>query len=311
MILRKKELAPVLLFVYNRPNHLERVIRCLKNNYLAMETELLVFSDGQKNEFEIAEVDTVRNYIHTIDGFKKVKIFESKNNKGLAKSIIQGVSQTIDQYGSVIVLEDDLETAPGFLTFMNEALRFYEDKDRIMQISGYMFDVSLDIESDGVFLPFTSSWGWATWKRAWDCFDEMASGYHAIEGSESLTSKFNLDGAFNYSQMMENTLNSKIDSWAIRWYLSVFLNNGLSLYPVQTLVKNIGFDGSGTHCATDQMRQSEFDYSTSGKAILNLPEVEINDEAFSRIKTFLHETGNSAVKKKSLPYLEKLRNLIA
>jgi hypothetical protein len=220
---------------------------------------------ARKIEFDAAKVNAVRDFIHTIDGFRKVEIIESKVNKGLAKSIILGVSETIDKYGRIIVLEDDLETAPGFLTFMNEALRIYEDENRVMQISGYMFDVSLDVDSDGVFLPFTSSWGWATWKRAWDCFDESASGYQAIEGDDLLKFKFNLDDAFDYSQMMEHYLSSKIDSWAIRWYLSVFLNNGLSFYPVKSFVNNIGFDGSGTHCSSDQLPQSDFENLNSEK----------------------------------------------
>ena len=175
-------------------------------------------------------------------------IFENSVNLGLANSVIKGVTEVVNKYGRGIVLADDLLTAPGFLRYMNDALDRYENEEKVMQISGHMFDVDIEAETDAVFLPFTTSWGWATWKRAWSKFDPSAAGYDLLREDKSLRHKFDLDGTYDYFAMLERQLKGKVNSWAIRWYLSVFMLNGISLFPTKTLVYNFGFDGSGTHC---------------------------------------------------------------
>ena len=244
-----KSYAPIVLFTYNRPVHLRNTVESVLQNDLACKSTLFVYSDGPKDNIDsVVKVAEVRKYIKTISGFKRIVIVESEKNKGLASSVIAGVTDVVNRYGKVIVIEDDLEISPDFLRFMNEALDVYKNEPIVMQVSGHMFDVKIKAPTDAIFLPFITSWGWATWKRAWDHFDPSMSGYEKIENDSKLKSRFNLDGAYNYFNMLERQLHGKIDSWAIRWYLSVFLKNGFTLFPIRSLVHNSGFDGSGTHC---------------------------------------------------------------
>lgn len=240
--------APIVLFVYNRPLHTRQTVEALKKNELASESDLIIYSDGPKTDQDVSKVSEVREYLRQITGFRSIRIHENNKNYGLANSVILGVSDTVNEYGKVIVLEDDLVTSPFFLRYMNTALERYDDEKKVMQISGYMFPVEFDSDLKAFFLSFTSSWGWATWKRAWSHFDPDAAGYQLLRENDDLKKTFDLGGAYPYFRMLESQLRGEIDSWAIRWYLSVFVNNGLVLYPLKTLVLNNGFDGSGTHC---------------------------------------------------------------
>ncbi len=248
-------LAPIALFVYNRPEHTRRTIDALKRNPLAIKSDLIIFSDGPKFENQIHSVFQVRNYISHIDGFNSIQIIERATNYGLANSIIDGVTMLCRKYGKVIVLEDDLETSPFFLDYMNNALFRYAKNPKVMQISGHMFDVNINLPDDAIFLPFITSWGWGTWQKKWQFFDATASQYFQIKDNRQLIKLFNLDDSYPYFEMLEAQLAGKINSWAIRWYLSVFMKAGLVLYPKKTLVNNIGFDGSGTHCASRNNNQ--------------------------------------------------------
>jgi GT2 family glycosyltransferase len=239
--------APIALFVYNRPGHTRQTVEALLANTLADQTPLHVFSDAPKTEAASLAVAEVRTYIRSIAGFKTVTIIERETNFGLAGSIIDGVTRLCEDYGRVIVMEDDLITSPIFLSYMNEALTLYEKEDQVMQISGHIYPVpEFTQREEALFLPLVNSWGWGTWARAWKHFDSSAQGWDKIRSNSSLKNRFNLDGHHDYSTMLEQQMNGRVDSWAIRWYLSVFLRNGLVLFPSQSLVKNIGFD-SGTH----------------------------------------------------------------
>lgn len=246
-------LAPVALFVYNRPEHTRRAVEALAANALAGETPLYIFSDAPRNGAARQSVEVVRAYIRAISGFQSITIVERETNFGLARSIIDGVTSLCAKHGRVIVVEDDLVTSPHFLSYMNDALWRYDHEERVMQIAGYMFPVSLTLDEDALFLPFTSSWGWATWERAWRHFDASGSGHRRLVEDESLRRAFDLNGKYGYFQMLESQLRGETDSWAIRWYLSVFLTNGLTIYPKKTLVKNCGFDGSGVNCVASRI----------------------------------------------------------
>ncbi len=240
-------LAPIALFAYNRPAHLRRTVETLRANPLAQTSALHVFSDAPKAGEAARPVDEVRAFLRTIDGFASVRIYERERNFGLAESVIDGVTRLCNAYSHVIVIEDDLLVAPGFLDYMNSALNRYRNDERVMQISGHMFPVDVDTADDAFFLPFISSWGWATWHRAWQKFDPLASGYAQLKDDARRRYAFNMNGAYDYYSMLEAQRAGKIDSWAIRWNLSVFLNEGLVLYPRKSFVENEGFDGSGTH----------------------------------------------------------------
>ncbi len=239
-------LAPILLFVYNRPDHVRRGVLSLKSNALAAESDLFVFSDAPKGEDDREAVDSVRQYIRTIDGFKSVTIVERTENWGLARSIIDGVTTTVNRYGRVIVLEDDLIVAPYFLQFMNEALETYKDCERVGHIQAC--DFTKDPSLPPMFLiKFTGSWGWATWQRAWQLFEPDGRKLLKELEARGLTHRFNFEGKYDFTRMLRRQIEGKNNSWAIRWNATLFLRDVLSLNVGRSLVQNEGFDGSGTN----------------------------------------------------------------
>ena len=244
------KLAPIVLFVYNRVSHTRKTIKALKENQLANESYLYIYSDAAKTENEKDSVDLVRRYIHTITGFKEIIIIKREKNWGLADSIIDGVSSVINKFGKVIVLEDDLITSPNFLKFMNDSLSLYEKEHKVYSITGYSHINNLYDIKKSYFLKLTSSWSWATWSDRWKKFRRDDKDLEEIiKSSNSEKRLFNFDDSLDYINMARLQLNKKINSWAIYWYLSVFKQNGLTLYPQKKLVKNIGLDGSGIHCS--------------------------------------------------------------
>ena len=240
-------LAPIVLFTYNRLWHTQKTIQALKNNELANESELIIYSDGAKNKSAYESVSQVRDYVETVDGFKKVTIITRDKNWGLANSIIDGVTQVIKKYGKVIVLEDDLVTSPFFLRYMNDALEFYKDEDKVMHVSGYIYPIDNKKLSETFFIKPDTCWGWATWDRAWKYFKKDTNYYLNIFSKEMIRD-FNLNGNYDHFKQIKANKNGRIDTWAIYWYASTYLQNGLSLHPSQSFVSNIGHDGKGVHC---------------------------------------------------------------
>lgn len=239
--------APVLVFCYRRPDHLRQTLASLMRCDGFEQSPIIVFCDGPRVAEEITAVEKTRATAMALLGDCAEYRF-SDVNQGLARSVISGVSEVVARFGRVIVVEDDLELAPTFLTYMNQALEHFAENAAVFQVSGYMFDVpELKSRSDAVLLPMIVSWGWATWKRAWDQFDPEATGWEQLEKDFSLRRQFNLEGAYDYATMLKRQMVGQLDSWAIRWYWTVFKANGLTLFPPSTLVHNHGFDGSGSH----------------------------------------------------------------
>jgi hypothetical protein len=242
-------LAPIALFVYNRPEHTKQTLEALRSNLIANQSDLFIFSDGSKLDEHREAVGEVRLLIRNVTGFKNVSLIERTDNLGLARSIIDGVTSLIDQYGKAIVVEDDIVTSPYFLSFMNEALTIYENVDKVKHISGYMFPVNLsDAVEDTFLLRMASCWGWATWRRAWADFEPDAKKLLNEIESRELVFNFDIQGSIAYRSMLGDQVAGKINSWAVRWYASIFLQNGLCLHPKYSLVNNIGHDGTGEHC---------------------------------------------------------------
>lgn len=240
-------LAPVLLFVYNRTDHVKRTVEALQRNTLAAQSNLYIYSDGARDETQQSAVDEVRRFVRSITGFKTVTVIERPENWGLARNIIDGVSIRVNEAGKVIVLEDDLITAPYFLQFMNDALELYENEPRIGHIQGCDFtqDPSLP---DTFLIKWTGSWGWGTWKRAWKYFNPDGRILLRELERRNLTYTFDFNGKYGYTRMLRRQIEGKNNSWAIRWNASLFLNDILSLNVGKSLVQNEGFDGSGTNC---------------------------------------------------------------
>lgn len=280
------EWAPIALFIYKRPEHARRAIVSLQACDGAHSSPIYVFADGPKTEAEMPAVEATRAVARELLGGNAVFV-EQRRNRGLANSIIAGTTELCDRYGTSIIVEDDLMLAPSFLRFLNQGLERYRDEPRVMQVSGYMFDVpSIAHEREGLFLPMTTSWGWATWKRAWDLFDPSATGWSARLGDDAEARRFNLDGRYDYARMLKRQMNGEIDSWAIRWYYSVFAHDGLVLFPPRTLVSNRGFDGSGTH---DRLARAAHEVPLETVASFDLP----SEVAESRQKEHVFEAINA------------------
>ncbi len=239
--------APIVLFVYNRPWHSQQTIEALQKNELSSESELFIYSDAPKAEKDQEKVQEVRDYVHSIGGFKKITIIERVENWGLANSIIDGVTAIVNQYGKIIVLEDDIVTSPYFLWYMNDALNLYANNEEIISVHGYVYPVKEKLP-EAFFLLGADCWGWATWKRGWELFN--SDGHYLLDELErrKLIREFDFNDSYQYSKMLKSQIKGTNDSWAVRWYASAFLAGKLTLYPGRSLVYNIGNDDSGTHC---------------------------------------------------------------
>jgi hypothetical protein len=249
-------LAPIVLFVYNRPWHTEQILKALSLNPLADQSTLYIYADGPKKdatEDTLLNIKKTQHLIKSKKWCKEVFITRANINKGLANSIIEGVTEVVNRHGKVIVLEDDLVTDPFFLTYMNKNLDLYENNPTVISIHGFMYPVKKKISSP-FFLKGADCWGWATWKRGWDLFENDASYLLQQLKQRKLTKEFDFNGSNGFTSLLNLQISNEIDSWAIRWYASAFLLNKLTLYPPVSLVYNIGFDGSGTHKDNNQSR---------------------------------------------------------
>lgn len=244
-------LAPIVLFVYNRPWHTRQTLESLSNNRLSVQSQLYIFSDGPKlnaSSVDIEKIEKVRQLIREKKWCKEVEIIEYEKNSGLANSVITGVTKVLDKHEKIIVLEDDLILSTGFLKYMNEALNLYNEEDSVMHVSAYMFPIKKTL-SETFFLRNTSCWGWGTWKRAWKHFNPDSKFLlNKILLDKEREIRFNQNNLFSYTSMLKENSEGLNDSWDIRWYASTFLQNGICLHPRRSLVRNIGHDISGVHC---------------------------------------------------------------
>ena len=245
-------LAPILLFVYNRPWHTQQTVEALQKNDLAPESDLFIFADGPKENATAEQkekIRQVREYIHQITGFKSIYIEEANKNKGLANSVVHGVTKVINRSGAVIVLEDDIITHRFFLRFMNEALNFYEHDSRVYNIGAYIENIGIPKDYDkDVFAAYRcETQGWGTWKDRWTKYDHEVNHFEILKTRKIKdVSKFNRGGD-DLFLMLEALERGEIDSWALRWQHCMFLNNAFCVRPVGNLILNIGFDGTGVH----------------------------------------------------------------
>lgn len=252
-------LAPVVLFVYNRYEHTKRTVEALAQNYLAKETLLYIFSDGPKSEKDFDSIYKVRGFLDSLgsikDNFKDVVIEHAPSNKGLANSVIYGVTKIIETHKKVIVLEDDLLVTPDFLNFMNDSLNFYYNEKSIWSISGFNIPIKMPRSyNHDVYLSLrSSSWGWATWIDRWNTITWEESDYLQYIKQKKKLKAFNLGGR-DLSRMLIAQINNEIDSWAVKWCFNQFLQKKYTIYPVKSKVNNIGTDGSGTHGYIDYQK---------------------------------------------------------
>ncbi len=239
-------LAPIVLFVYNRLNHTFQTIEALKKNNLAKESDLYIYSDGARNDDDLFQVRLIRNYLKEITGFKNVHVIEREKNYGLADNIIDGVSAIVKIYSKVIVLEDDIITSSYFLDFMNESLDIYEQNEKIMHISGYMYPIDTKELPNFFTLCQATCWGWATWDTSWSKFYNNID--IILKSIKPNKYSFNLDDTFPFYNQLVANKNRKIKTWAIFWYSTIFLHNAVAIHPKLSFTQNIGHDNTGQNC---------------------------------------------------------------
>jgi hypothetical protein len=265
-------LAPLILFVYNRPTHTNIVLDKLKLIKEVKDTVLYVFCDGPKQfhtENDLNNIEQVKKIISDVNFFKEKIVFYNEINQGLANSVINGVSEVLRIHDKVIVLEDDIVPEKGFLKYMNEALYTYQDVQEIGCIHGWNYTFKKNVIKTTTFLlKGADCWGWATWKRSWDLFEK--DGYKLKQEIENkdLVFSFNRNGTHPFYEMLTDQIHGKNDSWAIRWHASLFLANKFCLQPKYPIVKNIGFDGSGTHCGNEEIYQITTKFINLNKSTL-------------------------------------------
>jgi hypothetical protein len=282
--------APIALFAYRRPEHLKSCLISLLQNPEASSTALWIFCDGPRSAAEADATQKVRELARATGGFSSVTVIERPENIGLAASVISGVAEVLDSADRVIVVEDDLVVSPDFLGYMNQGLDLYADVPEVVSIHAFTYALDAKLPQS-FFLRGADCWGWATWRRGWAVFNPDGQALLTELDSRGQGLTFDFDGAYPYRQMLVDQVAGKVDSWAIRWNASAFLANKLTLYPGNSLVENIGQDGSGTHSGISDSHRSTF-----GRMTLPLERIPVQEssdarEAFIRTLTRSHGSG--------------------
>lgn len=293
---KENKLAPIVLFAYKRPRHVLKTLESLMACELASESVLYIYSDGPREnatDTEISQIHEVRKIIREKEWCKEVCIVEAEKNKGLAQSIIEGVTDIVSRFDKVIVIEDDLIFSPFFLRFMNDALNFYDRVEKVMHITGHSFPLNEisspfnKIKEDTYFLTYVCPTGWATWKDRWSYFENDANVL-----LEKLKNKpdFNMEdyncgyGTEFYKQLQANA-EKKLSSWAVKWHTVIYLMNGLALFPTRSLIDNTGFDNSGENSGAGPLYYAKIN-TRKKPEVVSIP-IEINKKAlFAFIKYY-------------------------
>lgn len=292
--------SPIALFVYARPAHTQRTLAMLAANRGAEESDVIVFADGSRGPDSDAGVAAVRAVVRAAKGFRSVVVHERPQNYGLARNIIDGVSQVLAEHETVIVVEDDMETSPGFLDYINGGLRYFAEDERVASIHGYVYAMEDELP-EAFFIRGADCWGWGTWRRAWRMFEPDGAKLLAELKRRDLTRLFDFDGTYPYTEMLRRQIDGKVNSWAIRWYASAFLAGALTLYPRRSFVRNIGFDGSGVHSGSS----NKYDVDLAD-TVIDFSLIPVEDDARAR-RAFM-SVLSAVTRRKTL--LQKLRRSI-
>lgn len=304
-------MLPLALFVYDRPEHTRRTLGALKNNTLAGESHLHIFADGPKADAPFTQkqrILRVRSLLEEFDWPGKITICLQEKNQGLAPSVIRGVTELTERYGQVVVLEDDLITSPYFLEFMRDALAHYAENEKVYGVTGFTYPAQYPENlADTFFFPVVCSWGWGTWKRAWQRFRPDAQALAEEIEQKGLRKKYNF-GSYYFMEILEATARGEASSWAARFNATTFLEGGLFLYPKKSLVQNIGFDLSGEHCDEEdffsRVKAHDFLPKVEAQEVKPLPEVEKALE-----KSFQREFGLPPLPVRVLNKLKRMAGL--
>jgi acetyltransferase-like isoleucine patch superfamily enzyme len=303
-----KELAPIVLFAYNRPWHTRQTLEALSNNELSDQSELFIFCDGAKvnaDPNELVAINEVRDVVYSQQWCKNVIIEISEKNLGLAESIQKGVTKILDLYEKVIVLEDDIVPSVGFLDYMNRCLTLYENSQEIFHVSAYLYPNSFPTKDQIYFLKVLSCWGWGTWTRAWAHLQLDFSTLISDYDSEKKIAKFNIEGNADYFKQLEDNYNGKINTWAVKWYASWIRVGGISIFPGKSLVRNIGFDASGENC----YKTNVFETAVADKIDVKILKIKENKKLRFAIDEF-YAVKFRGLEKSSISIIQKIKGFI-
>lgn len=275
--------APIVIFGFNRLNALKNTVSSLLQNNEAKCSDLFVFVDGPREKIfgEKEKVEAVRVYVKTITGFQSLHYTFSEKNKGLANSIIGGVSEVINQYGRAIVLEDDLVLMPNFLNFMNQGLDMYESNWKVMSVCGHSCKVKTPkaYPFDTYFFTRSSSWGWGTWKDRWNSVDWNLTDWQSVLANRK---EFKKSQGSDVFKMLHDCKLGRNNSWAIRFCYAQFVQGRLSIIPNKSLVDNEGFGGDGTNCKRYSRFKFELNKSKEHLAFKFPDVVELNHSLYKQ-----------------------------
>ncbi len=275
---------PIAAFVFRRPVHTRRMLQSLMVNDGFDVRRLTVYCDGPRYPSQHAAVEATRQVVR--DLVPGARVVEQETNLGLAESVIRGVSVQCRNHGRVIVVEDDLELSPITLTYLERALDRYRNVDRVMHISAYMFPVR-DPLPEAFFYREATCWAWATWGRAWKIFEPDPKVLQDRLIAGNMVHEFDVRGSMNFWEMLELQRQGRIDSWAIRWYATMFSAGGMALHPARSMARNTGFDGSGVHSRAT----SEFEVSLSHRVPELTDEIAESEEAVRAMIAYRRETA--------------------
>lgn len=240
-------LAPIIMFVFSRPEHTRKTLDALSQNTLAAQSDLTVFCDCPRNERDVAGVEAAKAVVRDCKGFNSVTLVERTSNLGSSHNMNLGVTETLAVHESVIVVEDDAVSSPYFLKYMNDALTLYKDHEKVGWVSGYCYPLAYEPMPETFFLKKLAPWAWGTWRRAWEPDLNPKDLYDRI-GAQDRFYEFNVEGSHLCQWLLEQEIAGKIPACDAVWYANLFLNDQLALFPGRPLIRNIGFDGTGVNC---------------------------------------------------------------
>lgn len=301
-------LAPIILFVFNRPWHTEQTLEALANNRLACDSTLFIYCDGPKSDTpfeELRKIRQVREIVGKKKWCKEVYIIEGSENKGLAESIISGVTDIVNRYGKIIVLEDDLITSTAFLQYMNDALNMYEAEEKVMHVSAYWFPIKHSNDLPEIFFYNTAScWGWGTWASSWSRLETNAELLkRRIIAQPQGIKRFTIGNSASFMNQLEGNILGRIKTWNVKWYATIFLNGGFSLHPNHSLVNNIGHDGSGMNCGTSSAYH--WDNLANRIEVRQIPLVE-SRLARTMVRRFYKNYNGSSNRHRAVSFISKI-----
>lgn len=297
-------LAPIVIFAYDRPDHLSRTLDALAKNDLASQSDLYIYCDGPKTNAQIEQIERIsknRKVAYGASGFKSIQVVEHERNVGLKANIVGAVTEIVNQYGRVITLEDDIVTSVGFLRYMNEALEIYKDDEQVMHISGYMWPHRYRLTETFFYpVPYPGG-GWATWARAWQHYSDDAEAlFHYWK---ERWEEFNLFGGDYLQKQLVANYHGEMNTWFIKWHAVMLQRKGLTLYPRQSLTNNIGFDSLATNCY--QTNMFDIDHLAESIKVKRKP-IRINRIAAREIYAFYQGRWYNRRRRKAL--LSKIKN---